>query len=74
MSWCPEIAYTDAMETIDVSELPEPIARAIAEQVQYWRAQAAKRRAGRPPVLPRWPGIAPPPAELRRCQLYENVG
>lgn len=36
------------METIDVRDLPESMARAIAEQVEYLREQLKTKQNGRP--------------------------
>lgn len=61
------------MHTIDVSGLPDAVARALAEQAEYWRRRA-KKMPGALRELPRWPGIAPPPERLRRRYVYEDVG
>jgi hypothetical protein len=58
------------MESIDVRDLPEPQAKAIADQVAYWRRYlAAKKR--RPPVeIPIWKGRVL--GRLTRDELYDD--
>jgi hypothetical protein len=63
-----------AARTIDLEGVPEDQARAIEEQVRYWRELTARRRPATVRDLPRWPGIAPPPEKLRRREIYDDVG
>lgn len=42
------------MDAIDVRDLPEPVARAIADTVQAWREQLHKEACSRPADLPVW--------------------
>jgi hypothetical protein len=59
---------------VDLEGVPESQARAIEEQARYWRGLAAGRRPVQVRDLPRWPGIAPPPEQLRRREIYDDVG
>ena len=44
------------MKTIDVHDLPEPMAKAIADTVENLKAQIQKRQSGRQPrELITWP-------------------
>ena len=63
------------METINVRGLPDPIVRAIETFVAALRRQLEPggRKPGRID-LPHWPGIAVPIEQLRRVEVYRNVG
>ncbi len=60
------------MQTIDVHDLPEPIARAIAAMVEAVRQRLAPP-AIRPPSreLPRWPGTVL--GTLSREEIYDDA-
>jgi hypothetical protein len=63
------------MRTIDVHDLPEPVARAIETMVQSLRDQA-RAEATKPSVsesvqLPAWPGTVL--GTLRRGDIYDDV-
>ena len=58
------------MQTIDVSDLPEPVAKALAETVQHLREQLATRKAAPPPKLPVWSGAVI--GELTREEIYDD--
>lgn len=60
------------MKQIDVSDLPEPIARNLARQAEHYRELEARKRNGHAKPLPQWPGAAPSPEELRRENLYDD--
>ena len=59
---------------IDVTGLPEPIIRSLEQQVEHHRQRLAKTGAGNGHVrpLPQLPGIALPPEQLRRENLYDD--
>ena len=58
-----------ATRALDLEGVPEDQARAIEEQVRYWRAQAAKK--AKPPVeLPRWKGGVI--GRLTREEIYDD--
>lgn len=63
-----------ATRAVDLEGVPEDQARAIEEQVRYWRELTARKRRGQALDLPQWPGIAPPPDKLRRREIYDDVG
>lgn len=71
------IAYKELketrMETIDVKDLPEPLARAVEAMVNALRQQLAKKNGEKkPPVkLPVWKGKAL--GDLSRDEIYEDV-
>ncbi len=60
------------MNHIDVSDLPENIARHLADQAEHYRALAKRRNGGHVKPLPQWPGVAVPPEKLRREELYDD--
>lgn len=61
------------MKQIDVSDLPEDVARSLAEQAEHYRARAKQVRNGaQVKPLPQWPGTAVAPDELRREHLYDD--
>ncbi len=59
---------------VDLEGVPEDQARAIEEQARYWRELAERKHRIRVRDLPRWPGIAPAPEQLRRREIYDDVG
>jgi hypothetical protein len=59
--------YLD-MNSIDVRDLPEPQAKAIADQVAYWRKYFAVKKAKRLVELPVWKGKVL--GRLTREELY----
>lgn len=61
------------METIDVKDLPEPLARAIETMVNGLREQVAKKNGSttQPVELPKWKGKAI--GALSRDEIYEDV-
>ncbi|HEX4053313.1 MAG TPA: hypothetical protein VHX86_03520 [Tepidisphaeraceae bacterium] len=63
------------MRTIDVHDLPEPVAKAIETMVQTLRnqAKADKSRNPRrePAQLPSWPGTVL--GTLRRAEIYDDA-
>ena len=63
-----------ATRAVDLEGVPEDQARAIEEQARYWRELTARKALAKVRDLPRWPGIAPPPAQLRRREIYDDVG
>ena len=63
-----------AIRAVDLEGVPEDQARAIEEQARYWREMTARRGRAKVRDLPRWPGIAPLPAKLRRREIYDDVG
>jgi hypothetical protein len=62
------------MQTIDVHDLPEPVARAIEVMVQTIRTQTPRgsnpQDQSPPPQLPLWPGTVI--GTLRRREIYED--
>lgn len=60
------------MNTIDVHDLPEPMAKAVAETVEHLRHQVNKRReAAGVEELPVWPlGVK---GTLSRQEIYEHL-
>lgn len=59
------------METINVKDLPEPLAQAIAMIVDTLREQL-RADGGKPPVhLPVWDGM--PIGTLSRDEIYDDV-
>jgi hypothetical protein len=62
------------MQHIDVSDLPEPVARAIETMVQALRQQLAEPAAIKPPTreLPRWEGQVT--GTLTREEIYDDEG
>jgi hypothetical protein len=64
------------MQTIDVRDLPEPVARSIAAMVQTLRQQAARGENGQkkqsPIRLPSWAGTAV--GTLSRAEIYDDAG
>jgi hypothetical protein len=64
-----------ATRAVDLEGLPEDQARAIEEQARYWRELTARKLGlARVRDLPRWTGIASPPAKIRRREIYDDVG
>jgi hypothetical protein len=63
------------MQSIDVRDLPEPVAKAIAAMVQSIRQQVARGAAppptARPIKLPVWRGQVI--GELRRREIYDDA-
>ena len=60
------------METIDVKDLPEPIARAIEAMVNTLRQQLQPKKWTKPPLkLPVWEGK--PIGKLTREEIYDDV-
>lgn len=64
------------MQTIDVHDLPEQVAKAIEGMVQTLRAQSRKKagngkKSARKTRLPTWEGDVI--GSLRRQEIYENV-
>ena len=59
------------MTTIDVHDLPEPIARAVAETVQHLRDQLRKRADNGQPILPQWDLGAR--GALSRKEIYDYL-
>lgn len=58
-----------SMRTIDLEGIPEEQAKAIEEQVRYWREQAAKR--AKPAVeIPRWKGKVI--GRMTREEIYDD--
>jgi len=60
------------VEKIDVSDLPDDIARSLADQAEHHRRQLAKKQNGHVRPLPQWAGPAPAPEQLRRENLYDD--
>lgn len=61
------------MQTINVEDLPEPVARALAAVVQTMREQLRTTAEQRPRVkLPARPGKVIGP--LTREKIYEDIG
>ena len=59
------------MYTIDVHDLPEPVARAVAETVQALREQFNKNGNQTTPQLPAWPlGTS---GTLGRDEIYNDI-
>lgn len=62
------------MQTIDVHDLPEPVAKAIEVMVQTIRTQTVRGKDQEdqlpPPQLPLWPGMII--GTLRRREIYED--
>ena len=63
------------MQSIDVSDLPEPLARVIAQMVEELRRQLVRATAPQPPLkvpeLPRLDGTVI--GTLSREELYDDV-
>lgn len=60
------------MKTVDVSDLPEPLARAVEAMVQAMREQLNRKEQRTQPVkLPRWKGTVK--GSLRREDIYDDV-
>jgi len=63
------------MRSIDVQDLPEPVAAAIAMMVQTIRNQSRDRIAGdrlsAPVTLPEWDGQVL--GTLKRSEIYDDV-
>lgn len=63
------------MDTVDVKDLPEPIARAIQTMADVLRAQIARRDvvgpSEHPKPLPVWPGQ--PIGSLTREEIYDDA-
>ena len=60
------------METIDVKDLPEPIARAIETMVNTLRQQLQTKKWTKSPLkLPVWEGK--PTGKLTREEIYDDV-
>jgi hypothetical protein len=64
------------MRSIDVHDLPEPVARAIEGMVQSIRSQVSqsKNADNKPPrgtMLPSWSGNVI--GELKRREIYDHV-
>jgi len=60
------------MKTVDVSDLPEPLARAVEAMVQAMREQLNGEEQRRQPVnLPVWKGTVK--SSLRREDIYDDV-
>lgn len=62
------------MDTIDVHDLPEPLAQILQQVVNTMREALHKGKPTQHVELPLWPGVAPPPEQLRREELYRDVG
>lgn len=61
------------MKTIDVEDLPEPVAQAVAAMVEALRQQLAKKEEKPKRVeLPSWPGTVI--GSLSRKDIYSDVG
>lgn len=62
------------MRTIDVHDLPEPVAKAIETMVQTLKSQAKTGQSGgrgsEPVQLPSWPGTVL--GTLRRAEIYDD--
>jgi hypothetical protein len=58
------------MQSIDVSDLPEPVVRALVETVRHLRAQLATGRPATPPKLPLWRGAVI--GDLTREEIYDD--
>ena len=58
------------MESIDVRDLPEPQAKAIADQVAYWRRYLAVKKRKPPGEIPLWKGRVL--GRLTRDELYDD--
>ena len=58
------------MHTIDVHDLPEPVARAVAETVQALREQFSKNGNQTAPRLPAWPLGST--GTLGRDEIYDD--
>ena len=61
------------METINVKDLPEPLARAIETMVEALREQLTKKNGNteQPVNLPQWKGYIR--GNLGRDEIYEDV-
>ena len=61
------------MDTIDVKDLPESLARAVQTMVQALQQQLAKKNGTQkqPVELPKWKGKAL--GALSRDEIYEDV-
>ena len=60
------------MKTVDVSDLPEPLARAVEAMVQAMREQLnGKEQTKQPVKLPVWKGTVK--SSLRREDIYDDV-
>jgi hypothetical protein len=60
------------MKTVDVSDLPEPLARAVEAMVQAMRKQLNGEEQRKQPVnLPVWKGTVK--SSLRREDIYDDV-
>ncbi len=58
------------MRTIDVHDLPDSIAQALADTVKTLREQFSKKRNGTPPDVPAWPlGCSD---SLNRGRIYDD--
>ena len=59
------------MDTIDVRDLPEPMARAVAETVQNLREQLSQRKVLHGVEVPAWPlGVI---GRLTRGEIYDYL-
>jgi hypothetical protein len=59
------------MRSIDVSDLPEPVARALEVAAEMARQAASRERHGeKPPELSLWEGYVI--GELRRNEIYDD--
>jgi hypothetical protein len=65
------------MQNIDVRDLPEPVAKAMAAMVQSIRSQMPRHRirkepkTSRPASLPKWRGRVT--EALHRREIYDDV-
>ncbi len=61
------------METVDITDLPEPLARAVETMVNGLREQVAKKNGSitQPVELPKWKGKII--GTLSRDEIYEDV-
>jgi hypothetical protein len=62
------------MDTVDVKDLPDPVAQAIQAMVDALRAQLAENKPGnqkQPGKLPVWPGH--PIGSLTREEIYDDA-
>ena len=59
------------MKVIDVSDLPEPVARSLEAAAQHARETAHRAKNGdRPPELSLWEGYVI--GELTRAEIYDD--
>lgn len=65
------VVHSLVMDSIDVHDLPEEQARAIADHVEFLRKQFAHQRSKHPVGLPRWKGAVI--GRLSREELYEDA-